>query len=52
MAVAVRWIVILSLFLLPWTLPATWIGSPRDALALGLFIGGMTVIVLDSIFKE
>ena len=52
MAIAVRWIVIIGLFLSALVLPAAWLGSPRDAFGLGLFLGGMTMVVLDSILNE
>jgi hypothetical protein len=52
MLLAIRWVVILSLFLLAWIVPARWLHSPNVALALGILIGGLTAIVLDDILRN
>jgi hypothetical protein len=52
MQVASRWIVVFGLFGLTLILPASWIGSPRDGMALGILLGGLTQIGLDEFFKK
>jgi hypothetical protein len=45
----VSWLVVLGLFFAIWIVPAAWIGwigSPREVLGWGVFIGGMTPVVL------
>jgi hypothetical protein len=48
----IRWVIIFGLIGAALFAPLPWIGQPRETLALGILVGAVTSVGLDTYFPD